>query len=302
MQVGERRRGKLFERGTPEAEIALTARDFSIFEDLSVCRLMTTPQLQALYGDRVDARLKALFRHGYIDRPKAGRIFRLREGGGSNPLPLALVNARRQSASAPRNDAIRVPDYTELNAELSNFSLFIPHEIDVAEVYVSFRRAVAHHPNLRLECAHELAPGQKARALSIPGRKRSLVPDLTLSMCAENAAEPSLFFVEMHRGTEPNERFAQPELQSLKSKYEGYLSYARAKRHLEQFGVSNFRVLTITTGGERNLANIAKAAGDVTGTNGVNRFLVARLDELSTLGLFSCRFVNAAGQSSFLMP
>ena len=48
MQVGERRPGKLFERGTPEAEIALTARDFSIFEDLSVCRLITTPQLQAL--------------------------------------------------------------------------------------------------------------------------------------------------------------------------------------------------------------------------------------------------------------
>ena len=98
------------------------------------------------------------------------------------------------------------------------------------------------------------------------------------------------------------DRYTQPELQSLKSKYEGYLSYARAKRHLEQFGVANFRVLTITTGGDRNLANIAKAAGDVTGTNGANRFLVARLDELSTVGLFSCRFVNAAGQSSFLMP
>jgi hypothetical protein len=169
MQIGERRPGKLFERRTPETEIALTARDFSIFEDLSVCRLMTTPQLQALYGDCVGVRLKALFRHGYIDWPKAGRFFRLREGGGSNPLPLALSTRGARAHPRLRSGATRAPDYTELNAELSNFSLFIPHEIDVAEVYVSFRRAVAHHPNFRLECAHELVPAQKARALSIPG-------------------------------------------------------------------------------------------------------------------------------------
>ena len=225
---------------------------------------MTTPQLQAIYGERIDVRLKALFRHGFIDRPKAGRVFRLREGGGSNPLPLAL--STRGAKAHPRlgQGAARVPDYSELNGGLSNFSLFIPHAVDVAEVYVAFRLAVLHHPNLRLVFTHELSPGQKARSLDIPGRKRSRVPDLNLGIQDAKAAAPSLFFIEMHRGTEPNERYAQPELQSLKAKYQDYLSYARAKRHIEQFGVTNFRVLTVTTGGEKNLSNIAKTAGEIT--------------------------------------
>ena len=66
--------------------------------------------------------------------------------------------------------------------------------------------------------------------------------------------------------------------------------------------MTNFRVLTVTTGGEKKSSNIAKTAGDVTRGNGDNRFLAARLDELSTIGLLSCRWVNAAGQSSFLTP
>ena len=88
----------------------------------------------------------------------------------------------------------------------------------MAEVYVAFRLAVLHHPNLRLVFAHEFLPGQKVQSLAIPGRKRSRVPDLTLGIQDTKAAEPSWFFIEMHRCTEPNERFAQPDLQSIKAK------------------------------------------------------------------------------------
>src|SRR3712207_7474758 len=41
------------------------------------------------------------------------------------------------------------------------------------------------------------------------------------------------------------------------------ICYARSKRCLEQIGVSNFRVLTVTEGGEQKIENVAEAAGRI---------------------------------------
>jgi hypothetical protein len=67
----------------------------------------------------------------------------------------------------------------------------------------------------------------------------------------------SLFFLEWHTGSEPNTRFLSPELEHLTGKYEGYLAYARARKSREQFGIANFRVLTVTGGGEAKMQHIA---------------------------------------------
>ena len=72
-----------FERYTPQNDLVLTARDLSILCDLHDRRFMNARQLQTLYGANVPERLRWLFRHDYVDRPKAQRVFRMREGGGS---------------------------------------------------------------------------------------------------------------------------------------------------------------------------------------------------------------------------
>jgi len=144
-----------------------------------------------------------------------------------------------------------------------------------------------------VELTLEEPPGE---ATHWTGRKRARVPDLTLGIRDAHAAEPSLFFVEMHRCTEPNERVAQPELQRLKGKFADYLAYARAKRHLEKFGVSNFRVLTVTGGGESKMENSANAAHNVCQGNGAGRFLVTTIAAFEVADPFEAVWLDASGK------
>jgi len=283
-------------RATPDVEIVLTARDLAVLCDLHDRRFMNTRQLQALYGANVDDRLKRLFLHGYVDRPKAQRAFRLREGGGSYSLIYALANrgARALVAERLRPDAAK-RDWNECNLELSRNSSRIPHELGIADAYVAFRRACVSR-GLDLVQGFELASGRSARALEVPGEEKLLYPDWVFAVARSDAAgEGSLFFLEWHTGSEPNVRYRSPELEHLAGKYEGYLAYARARRSREQFGIANFRVLTVTGGGEAKMQHIAKAAHDVCGGVGVGRFLVTSFASLETSDALDAPWLDAGG-------
>ena len=169
-----------FERYTPESELVPTARDLSIFCDLHDRRFMNARQLQTLYGANVPEPLRFLFRHGYVDRPKAQRVFRMREGGGSHPLIYALGNRGARAIAARR-------DWSGLNLELSAFSTHIPHELAVADVYVSFRRGAASR-SLDLASGEELALRHDARALEVPGEEKPLYPDWTFALVQGDAS------------------------------------------------------------------------------------------------------------------
>jgi hypothetical protein len=283
-----------FVRYTPESELVLTARDLAVLCDLHDRRFMNARQLQTLYGANVPERLRFLFRHGYVDRPKAQRVFRLREGGGSHPLIYALANrgARAIAARGLRDAARR--DWSELNLGLSEFSTRIPHELAVADVYVAFRRACASR-SLDLVQGGELARGRDARALDAPGEGKPLFPDWVFA-AVRGGAEPSLFFVEADRGTMPNARYSSPHIEHLAGKYERYLTYARGKRSLEQFGIANFRVLTVTDGGAAKVENVARAAHEVCGGVGAGRFLATSFAELEARDAFDVAWLDANGK------
>ena len=275
----------------------LTARDNAILCDLHDRRFMNTRQLQAVYGRNVDERLKWLFRHGYIDRPKAQRVHRLREGGGSYALIYALANrgARALVAKRLRPDAAK-KDWNECNLELSELSSRIPHELGIADAYVAFRRACVAR-GFDLVQGFELAPGKRARALEVPGEEKLLYPDWVFAVARRDAVgEESLFFLEWHTGSEPNTRYRSPALEHLTGKYEGYLAYARAKRSREQFGIANFRVLNVTGGGEAKMQHIAQAAHDVCGGVGVGRFLVTGFAVLEAGDALDVPWLDASGR------
>jgi hypothetical protein len=289
-----------FVRYAPENELVLTARDLAILCDLHDRRFMNARQLQTLHGANVPERLRFLFRHGYVDRPKAQRVFRLREGGGSHPLIYALANrgARAITARGLRDAARR--DWSELNLGLSEFSTRIPHELAVADVYVSFRCACASRA-LDLVQGEELARGRYARALDAPGEGKPLYPDWIFALASTRervgqGSEPSLFFVEADRGTMPNARFLSPHIEHLAGKYERYLAYARAKGSLGQFGIANFRVLTVTDGGEAKVRNVAGTAGDVCGGVGAGRFLATSFARLEAHDAFEAPWLDACGK------
>ena len=284
-------------RYTPASELVPTARDLDILCDLHDRRFMNTRQLQALYGRNVDDRLKRLFLHGYIDRPTAQRVHRLREGGGSYSLIYALANRGAQAlvVSGRRPDAWK-RDWNECNLELSKNSSRIPHELGIANAYVAFRRACVSRA-LDLVQSFELAPGKSARALEVPGEKKLLYPDWVFAVARpDTAKEESLFFLEWHTGSEPNTRYRSPALEHLTGKYEGYLAYARAKRSREQFGIANFRVLTVTGGGEAKMQHVAHAAHDVCNGVGTGRFLVTNFAALEANDALDVPWLDASGR------
>jgi hypothetical protein len=240
-----------------------------------------------------------VFRHGYIDRPTAQRAHRLREGGGSHSLIYALANrgARALVARGLRPEAGK-RDWNECNLELSKHSSRIPHELGIANAYVASRRACAARA-LELVQGFELASGRRGRALEVPGEEKLLYPDWIFAVGQSDATdEECLFFLEWHTGSEPNTRFRSPELEHLTGKYERYLAYARAKKCREQFGISNFRVLTVTGGGEAKMEHIAKAANAVCDGVGVGRFLVTNVAALEGADPLEAVWLDADGDDA----
>jgi hypothetical protein len=295
--IQERKGWAYYDRPDIAPEIVVTSRDVAVLWELYQNRFMTTQQMQMLFGVGVGRRIKRLFRAGLIDRPKqVGRVWRMREGGGSNSGLLALsdggADVLAEKGLITRKERWR---WSERNRALSPYSSKVPHEIGLNDVRIAFRRASAARPGLRIAPTTEKAHGLSARALDVPGHDELLYPDWLFFLVLEWAAE-SLFFVELHTGSEPQERFAQPDLSNLKGKYEGYTAYALTKRHLAQFGVNGFRVLTVITGGERMLENVVATAASVTGGQGDNRFLATRLDDLLAADPLELLWRNAAGE------
>jgi hypothetical protein len=133
----------------------------------------------------------------------------------------------------------------------------------------------------------------------VPGSDRKLYSDWPFAV-PKQGSEPNLFFAEINMGSEPNGRHAASELQHLEYKYDAYLRYARSKRCLEQFGVSNFRVLTVTEGGEQKVANVAEAASRICDGVGVGRFLVTNFDTLLSGDPFEIPWLDASGKETRL--
>jgi hypothetical protein len=237
-----------------------------------------TAQLQTPFGRWIDERLTMMFKAGLVDRPEAQWVWRRQKGGGSKPLVYALSQSGYRHLRERRLVPAVRRDFAERSRDLSAFSSFIAHELRVGDAQVAIERASLLR-SLELRHAFTLARGQDARALSVPGRERPLYPDWSFTLKAQDRGA-NLFFVEVDRCTEPNVRYGANDLQSLARKYAGYVSYARAKRHVEEFGIANFRVLTITTGGEGKAANVAQTAGEVCDGVGVGRFLVTNFATL----------------------
>src|SRR3954453_10255414 len=174
--------------------VALTRRDLMIFLELYRNRLMHTGQLQALYGDKMDDRLRRLFDAGYIDWPEVQKMWR-HPGIGSRPNVWALGNRGAWALVAEGHiTEARAKDWNENNRRLKRSSLFLPHTLAVNDLKVAFRVACMRR-GLTYIPGERLVRNRLARALDIPGRCRPLMTDDTFAIAREGK-EPALFFVE----------------------------------------------------------------------------------------------------------
>ena len=131
-----------------------------------------------------------------------------------------------------------------------------------------------------------------ADKLPVPELDREIEPDLSLFIDGL-ISEPSFLTIEVDCVTEPNTRYSSYHLQSLRQKYESYQAYAAAKRHREQFGVNNMRVLTVTTGGDEKVEHLAETAYEVCQGEGGGRFLATSYEAFKRDGPLAVTWLDA---------
>jgi hypothetical protein len=265
-----------------------TQRHIDILRYLDEDRFMHTGQFQRLFGvDRVFRDLKTLTDHRLIEQPKAQWVWQRVEGGGSRPRIHSLANP---GASLLRKLKLssRKRDYAELNRNLSDawFLLNIAHELGIVDAHVSFLRGLAVRPDHTLETA-------ATRAISIPGRERSVFPDKIL-IAGREGCMPVVLPIEIDRSTEPNVRRAQSNLSYLGEKFAAYQVYAYAGMPELEFGTPRFRVLTAVEGGEAKMRNVARTAFGICDGTAPDRFLVTSLASLREGDPFEIEWLNAA--------
>jgi hypothetical protein len=265
-----------------------TKRHIDILRHLDENRFMHTGQFQRLFGvDRVFRDLKTLTDHGLIEQPEAQWVWQHVEGGGSRPRIHSLANPGAALLRKHKYTS-RKRDYAELNRNLSDawFLLNIAHELGIVDAHVSFLRSVATRPDHTLETA-------ATRAISIPGRERSVFPDKILIVGREGSL-PVVLPIEVDRSTEPNVRRAQSSLSYLGEKFAAYHVYAYAGMPHLEFGTPRFRVLTAVDGGEAKMRNVARTAFETSGGTAPDRFLVTSLASLQENDPFEIEWMNAA--------
>lgn len=275
-------RRKRFERSVMPPPMQLTQRDLRLLAFVGQSRFRSSAHLALLDAgseQKVLRRLRALFDHGYLDRPKQQLATLLAEGPRKMVYALAPKGARAlREYGSYLNGA---GDFTEKNKRAG--SIFIEHTLAIADFMTSLELSCRAHTDVELIREPDIiasAP-EKTRLAREPLRwvvrapearneLWSVVPDglFALSFADCTAA---YFLLEIDRGTIPIVRNSHDH-RSISRKLEIYFQGWRAHRHVEQLGVKQLRVLFVTESAER-VRNMLSAVDQVTGGKGSNFFL-----------------------------
>jgi hypothetical protein len=243
----------------------LTPRDFDILRAVHRHRLLRSTHLVALTGGSKQAplrRLQLLFHHGYLDRPPMQLDWYVR---GSEPLVYALGN---RGAEVLEADGVARLRGIRGDAKKRNVSrVFLHHTLAVAEVMVAFEVACRGRKEVRFIPPEEVLAGapEATRRLRLPFRwqvevreggkphRLGVEPDKVFGLEFNGAPENrrrAYFFLEADRGTMPVRRKGLTQTSFLR-KLLCYQETWRQGIHRTHLGISNFRVLTVTTNRER---------------------------------------------------
>jgi hypothetical protein len=253
-----------FERA-PMRPMILTPRDLAILRALHRHRLLRSTHLIALSDGSRQAtlrRLQLLFHHGYLDRPSMQLDWYAR---GSEPLVYALANRGAElleTEGVVRRGGVR---WDTKNRNLSR--VFLQHALAVAEVMVAFEVACRGREGVRFIPPEEVLAGAppETRRLRLPFRwqvevshdgklhRLGVEPDKVFGIQFDNLPENrrrAYFLFEADRGTMPVTRRGLSQT-SFSRKVLAYRETWRQGLHRSHLGISNFRVLVVTTSRQR---------------------------------------------------
>ncbi len=290
-----RRKGtKRFVRPESLPPYSLTQRGLALLAHVARHRLIASDDLALLDGgsaQNVKRELRLLWAHGYLMRP--GAQIQSTILIGPQPMVYGLTNrgARTLHAEGYRIDP--EIDWSE-NTRRSGVA-FIEHSTARSRFMAGLEAGLRGRDDVKLVHAEEIinaAPAQTRRAsqplkwtAKIPMDDGRVVPsaviadDLFALRFADNTE--SYFLVEIDRGQMPVRRSANvEEIVEGKKRMRTYFMHKlatywhgwRQGRHVQQFGVEQIRVLTITTSAKR-IETMLDALRDVTGGKGSEMFL-----------------------------
>jgi hypothetical protein len=297
-----------FKRASAVDAIRLTDRDceiirlverFRFLRSSHMCSLIPGSQQQLL------RRLKLLYHHGFLERPRAQLDYY--QKGGSSHMVYGLGN---KGATLLRPDL--VPGFGRVRWGEKNRAvgrIYLEHALLVSDVMVAIELACRQN-GIRLLTNHELLVAD-----GITGKRRSfrwqakisnrvklgVIPDYVFALDFKDmsgASKRSFFFLEADRATMPvmRKNFSQTSFYRKLRAYEATWSQSIHQTH---FGFNRFRVLTVTTSSER-VMSLVNACSKL--KRGQGLFLFADWKTFRTHDdIFTMRWQSGKGQTVSLL-
>jgi hypothetical protein len=203
---------------------------------------------------RLLRRLKLLYHHGYLERPRAQ--LRYYEHGGSNSIAYGLGNKGGALLKQEHGIAVHPDSWGEKNHVIGR--VYLEHALLVSDVMVAIELACRKHGGIKILYEDQLALHSERqpfrwRVKIQNGRKLGVVPDRVFALEFPDASgqnQRAYFFLEADRGTMPVKRWNLSQT-SFFRKLLAYEATWTQNIHHSRFGFHRFRVLTVTTSAAR---------------------------------------------------
>jgi len=250
-----KKRSPRFKRAPTIAPIQFTNRDREIIRLVHRHRFLRSHQIVALLSaspQQVLRRLKSLYHHGYLTRPRVQLEYYQR--GGTRPIVYGLSN--KGGMLLEREFGITVSG-NENDDGVGR--IFLEHAILVSDVMVSIELACRKSGDVRLLYEGQIALQSKQTQfqwlVKVHGHGVTLgvVPDRVFALEYPDHGgqmQRVYFFLEADRGTMPVVRSGLKQT-SFYRKLLAYEATWTQKVHQRKLGIHRFRVLTVTTNAMR---------------------------------------------------
>lgn len=226
----------------------LMERDHEIIRQIHRHRFLRSWQIIALVGgskQQILRRLKLLYHHGYLERPRSQLDYY--HTGGSRHIVYGLGS--KSMAVLKERFGIEVKRAGEKDRAVGK--IFLNHEVLVSDIMVAIELACRKSNGVRLIHGDEISLPEKVRRLRQPfrwrvnaGMKLTAFPDRVFAL--ESTNQRAYFFLEADRGTMPVTRSNLSQT-SFNRKLIAYEATWNQNIHRRRFGFHRFRVLTVTT-------------------------------------------------------
>lgn len=272
---------RTFARPNEPRSLRITARDLALLENIARLRMATTQQLAKLDGgsaQNVSRCLLALWENEYVDRPTAQVAARILHTGSFSTV-YGLTRKGAHLLRAHGRD-VRRRFLDGIDKQHKAGWRFVEHSIAISGFAVELEVALRGREDLELlergdilEDAPKSRRDRQARlAARIEMNGKSLnsavIPDMLYGL-RFNSEEESYFMLEWDTGEMAIERRRDLTQTHFAKKIATYLQASREERHVQELGIPNFRVTTVTSTPARveRMLQIVNAMTDGRGSN-----------------------------------